>query len=107
LLTAIAARTSQIRLGTYVVLLGLHNPLRMAEDIATVDLVSNGQFDCAIGGGGQQAECALSGIPTAETFGRTYVGAISPDRYHGGVGVRRRARPTASRSSAVSWPKAV
>jgi len=72
LLTAIAARTSQIRLGTYVVLLGLHNPLRMAEDIATVDLVSNGRFDFAVGGGGQQAECDLFGIPTAETFGRTY-----------------------------------
>jgi alkanesulfonate monooxygenase SsuD/methylene tetrahydromethanopterin reductase-like flavin-dependent oxidoreductase (luciferase family) len=50
LLTAIAARTSRIRLGTYVVLLGLHNPLRMAEDIATVDLVSNGRFDFAVGG---------------------------------------------------------
>ena len=72
LLTAIAARTSQIALGTYVVLLGLHDPLRMAEDIATVDLVSNGRFDFAVGGGGQQAECDLFGIPTAETFGRTY-----------------------------------
>ena len=33
-----------------------HNPLRMAEDIATVDLVSNGRFDFAVGGGGEQAE---------------------------------------------------
>ena len=72
LLTGIAARTSQIRLGTYVVLLGFHHPIRMAEDIATVDLVSNGRFDFAVGGGGQQAECDLFRIPKAETFGRTY-----------------------------------
>jgi alkanesulfonate monooxygenase SsuD/methylene tetrahydromethanopterin reductase-like flavin-dependent oxidoreductase (luciferase family) len=72
LLTGIAARTSRIRLGTYVVLLGLHHPIRVAEDIATVDLVSNGRFDFAVGGGGQQAECDLFSIPKEETFGRTY-----------------------------------
>jgi alkanesulfonate monooxygenase SsuD/methylene tetrahydromethanopterin reductase-like flavin-dependent oxidoreductase (luciferase family) len=44
----------------------------LTEDIATVDLVSNGRFDCAVGGGGQQAECDLFSIPTAETLGRTY-----------------------------------
>ncbi len=47
----VAARTENIRLGTAVILLPLANPLRVAEEIATLDLVSGGRVEFGIGRG--------------------------------------------------------
>lgn len=51
LASAIAQRTRQIRLGIAVNLLPLHNPLRNAEDAATLDLLSNGRLEYGAGRG--------------------------------------------------------
>jgi alkanesulfonate monooxygenase SsuD/methylene tetrahydromethanopterin reductase-like flavin-dependent oxidoreductase (luciferase family) len=72
LLAAAAARTERLRLGTYVLLLALHNPIRVAEDAATVDILSNGRLMLAIGGAPMEGECAVFRIPPKERFGRTY-----------------------------------
>jgi alkanesulfonate monooxygenase SsuD/methylene tetrahydromethanopterin reductase-like flavin-dependent oxidoreductase (luciferase family) len=50
-LTFLAAKTSTIRLGTAVLVLPWHNPALLAEQAATLDLLSNGRFDFGIGKG--------------------------------------------------------
>ena len=62
----IATRTSRIRIGTFLVLLPLHNPVTVAEDTATVDLLSNGRFDLGVGLGYRRKEFADQGIPHTE-----------------------------------------
>ncbi|MDG4666856.1 LLM class flavin-dependent oxidoreductase [Mycobacterium sp. 236(2023)] len=45
MLAAATQRTSRIELGTAVIPLGLENPLRLAEDLATVDILSGGRLN--------------------------------------------------------------
>ena len=49
---AIAARTKRLRIGLAVYVLPLNNPLRIAEEAATVDQLSNGRLDFGIGRSG-------------------------------------------------------
>ena len=57
-LSYIAARTEKIRLAPAVTVLPLHNPIRVAEQWATLDLLSNGRVDFAIGRGYDSKEYA-------------------------------------------------
>jgi alkanesulfonate monooxygenase SsuD/methylene tetrahydromethanopterin reductase-like flavin-dependent oxidoreductase (luciferase family) len=49
LATAIATRTSRLRIGTAVLLLPLGHPVRLAEEVATLDHLSRGRLDLGIG----------------------------------------------------------
>ena len=49
LAAAIAVKTKKIRIGTSVVLLPMYDPVRLAEDGATVDILSDGRFELGAG----------------------------------------------------------
>jgi alkanesulfonate monooxygenase SsuD/methylene tetrahydromethanopterin reductase-like flavin-dependent oxidoreductase (luciferase family) len=50
--TAIAAKTTRIRVGTAVLVLPLGHPMRMAEEVATLDHISQGRLDLGVGRSG-------------------------------------------------------
>jgi alkanesulfonate monooxygenase SsuD/methylene tetrahydromethanopterin reductase-like flavin-dependent oxidoreductase (luciferase family) len=56
LLTALAMRTRTLRLGSAVMVLPWHNPVLLAEQAATLDLISGGRFDFGIGKGYRHSE---------------------------------------------------
>jgi len=56
LLTAVAMRTTTLRLGSAVMVLPWHNPVLLAEQAATLDLISGGRFDFGIGKGYRHSE---------------------------------------------------
>ncbi|MBV8739923.1 MAG: LLM class flavin-dependent oxidoreductase [Alphaproteobacteria bacterium] len=70
LLTWLGARTRRLRLGTAVMVLPWHNPVLLAEQAATLDLLSGGRLDFGIGKGYRYNEFAGFCIPMGEADAR-------------------------------------
>jgi alkanesulfonate monooxygenase SsuD/methylene tetrahydromethanopterin reductase-like flavin-dependent oxidoreductase (luciferase family) len=70
LLSYLAAKTERIRLGTAVVVLPWHNPVLVAEQAATLDLLSNGRLDFGVGKGYRAYEFSGFCIPQEEATAR-------------------------------------
>ncbi len=69
-LAYLAARTRHIRLGTAVVVLPWHNPVLVAEQVATLDLLTGGRVDFGVGKGYRSAEFSGFCIPIDEATER-------------------------------------
>jgi alkanesulfonate monooxygenase SsuD/methylene tetrahydromethanopterin reductase-like flavin-dependent oxidoreductase (luciferase family) len=68
--SAIASRTRRLRVGTAVQVLPLNHPLRIAEEVATVDQISEGRFEFGIGRSGAVRTYDVYGIPYGESQAR-------------------------------------
>src|SRR5262245_47196742 len=64
--TALAMRTTTLRLGSAVIVLPWHNPVLLAEQAATLDAISAGRFDFGIGKGYRHSEFHGFRIPPEE-----------------------------------------
>jgi alkanesulfonate monooxygenase SsuD/methylene tetrahydromethanopterin reductase-like flavin-dependent oxidoreductase (luciferase family) len=68
--SAIATRTRRLRVGTAVQVLPLNHPLRIAEEVATVDHISEGRFEFGIGRSGVVRTYDVYGVPYGESQAR-------------------------------------
>jgi probable F420-dependent oxidoreductase len=59
----VAARTSRLRVGTSVILLPLHHPVRVAEDVITLDWASKGRVILGVGIGYQATDFQAFAVP--------------------------------------------
>src|SRR5262249_7032993 len=68
---AIAARTSRVTIGTFVLLVPFQHPLKLAEDAAVVDVISNGRLRLGLGQGYRQGEVDGFGVAREQRLGLT------------------------------------
>ncbi|PYM79837.1 MAG: hypothetical protein DME13_24775 [Candidatus Rokuibacteriota bacterium] len=68
--SAVASRTRRLRVGTAVQVLPLNHPLRIAEEVATVDHISEGRFEFGIGRSGVVRTYDIYGVPYGESQAR-------------------------------------
>lgn len=68
--TLAAARTKRLRIGTAVSLAALYHPLRLAEEVALLDVLSGGRVNWGAGRGFAPSEFDAFGVPPAESVER-------------------------------------
>jgi len=66
----VAARTKRLRIGTAVSLAALYHPLRLAEEVAFLDVLSGGRVNWGAGRGFDPTEFTAFGVPQAESAAR-------------------------------------
>ena len=71
-MAAIAARTNTSRFGTFVLLPPFQHPLKLAKDVAVVNVISGGRIRLGIGQGYRQEEFDGFGVPREQASGHTW-----------------------------------
>jgi len=96
ILSALAARTSRVRLGTAALLPALRNPVLTANQLLSIDLLSSGRLTLAVGAGfagRSEPEFAFAGVPWARRRARLddivalwrHIWSGSSEPFHGEV----------------------
>ncbi|MBC8281315.1 MAG: LLM class flavin-dependent oxidoreductase, partial [Chloroflexi bacterium] len=67
LLAAIAARTKKVQIGVGCSIVPWHSPLRLAQDIATIAIITGGRVALGVGRGSPKRELDIYGIDIAES----------------------------------------
>src|SRR5581483_3059888 len=87
LAAAVAVRTTSVRIGTFVLLLPQHHPVRVAEDVAVVDILSGGRLTLGVGLGYRAEEYTAVGLSPATRGSRmdealaVLVGCLERDQF--------------------------
>ena len=84
----LAARTTTIKLATFVLVLGYHHPLAIAKRYGTLDVVSNGRVVLGVGSGSLEEEFALLGAEFSDR------GALTDDAMRALRAALSHAQPT-------------
>ncbi len=84
---AVAARTERVRIGTAVLLAPLRRAVQIAEEVAVVDLLSNGRVELGLGAGYRIPEFEAFGAHSQDRFRDTDACAIEVRRLLGEGGV--------------------
>jgi alkanesulfonate monooxygenase SsuD/methylene tetrahydromethanopterin reductase-like flavin-dependent oxidoreductase (luciferase family) len=84
--THVAARTKRLRIGTGVSLAPFYNPLRLAEEVALLDVLSGGRVNWGVGRGYQEGEFKAFGVDPQHSYEvfrehvQTVIGAWTEER---------------------------
>jgi probable F420-dependent oxidoreductase len=69
-LTLVATHTTTVKVASGIIILPLHNPVVLAKQLASIDVVSGGRLIVGLGAGYVPAELAAAGVPLAERRSR-------------------------------------
>lgn len=93
LASAMSARTRQIRLRTAVLLAACYDPIRLAEDLAILQILSQGRIELGLGFGYRPSEFAMYGRDIADRFELTLETAALLKQAWTGKPFEHRGRP--------------
>ena len=101
-LAHLAAHTERILLGTGVIILPQRNPVVLAKQVASLDVLSGGRLILGIGVGYLEPEMTAIGVPMA---GRGDARGRVPRRHAQPVGGRRARLPRDASSTSRAWTR--
>ncbi len=116
LLAALAARTQRVKLGSYVIMPPLYNPVHLAEEAAMIDVLSHGRLILGFGVGYHPRYFDHFGVPIKQREGRFEESlevmrkawtATGPTAHHGKYyhydAIHLTPKPYQRRTPAVDW----